>query len=616
MGKWRRTAACLLVSALLVLTAGAAGGHQNPASEELRAVWVASIYHLDYPSGPTTDPAILKQQADEILQGCVDMGMNAVILQVRPSCDALYPSKLFPWSRYLSGTQGVAPADGFDPLAYWLEQAHELGLELHAWLNPFRVTKGGAEELASLSADSPAVLHPEWLVEYKENYYLDPGVPEVRELVIQGAEELVRNYDLDGIHLDDYFYPSTDFDDGDTYERYGQFFAEREDWRRDNVNLLVRDMGARLHAINPELSYGISPAGVWANRTSHPQGSDTNGHQTYFSAYADSRRWVKEGWVDYICPQLYWQIGHKSADYKTLALWWADVVRGTDVKLYIGMADYLSNDNRDSVWYGVEALEQQLTLNDTLPEVAGEVHFRYRLMADKPAVRVLYQGWYMDTAEPPALPEEGPVETPPVEEPERPRLDSGSTGAYIQGSGGQFRPDAPLSRAEAVALLARLSVDGTGSPLFDGKAGYEMAFTDVRPDVWYAPYVGFASRYGVVNGYTDGTFRPDAPVSRAELVQLLSAYFQPEPAEGAVFSDVPERYWAADAIAHAAGSGWISGYADGTFQPGRAVTRAEAVRIINGALGRGGSAPEGGALFSDVPETHWAYGHIMAAAGL
>ena len=386
---WKPLLAIALICALALAGLGLAA--QSPAAaaqaeraDEFRAVWVATVYRLDYPSQATTDPAVLKRDADAILQGCVDMGMNAVILQVRPSADALYPSELYPWSKYLTGAQGTAPKNGFDPLAYWVERAHALGLELHAWVNPFRITKGGAAEFQALTADHPAKLHPDWVVEYEGDYYFNPGLPEVREYIVRGAEELARKYDIDGIHLDDYFYPGSGFADGAAYAKYGKGFSNIGDWRRDNVNQLVKTLGERIHAIDPGLSYGISPSGVWADKSSLPQGSNTTGgYESYYASYADSRKWVKEGWIDYICPQIYWYIGHKSMDYATVARWWADTVKGTGVSLYIGMADYLAgNSDPKSPWYGTTAIERQLALNDTLPQVAGEAHFRYRLMAE------------------------------------------------------------------------------------------------------------------------------------------------------------------------------------------------------------------------------------------
>lgn len=601
---WKPLLAIALICALALTGLGLAA--QSPAAaaqaeraDEFRAVWVATVYRLDYPSRATTDPAVLKRDADAILQGCVDMGMNAVILQVRPSADALYPSELYPWSKYLTGTQGTAPKNGFDPLAYWVERAHALGLELHAWINPFRITKGGAAEFQALTADHPAKLHPDWVVEYEGDYYFNPGLPEVREYIVRGAEELARKYDIDGIHLDDYFYPGSGFDDGAAYAKYGKGFSNIGDWRRDNVNQLVKTLGERIHAIDPGLSYGISPSGVWADKSSLPQGSNTTGgYESYYASYADSRKWVKEGWIDYICPQIYWYIGHKSMDYAAVARWWADTVKGTGVSLYIGMADYLAgNSDPKSPWYGTAAIERQLALNDTLPQVAGEVHFRYRLMAENPELLALYAEAYGEEAQEPAEPA---------------YLNTREHDAYIQGNDGRFRPEDSLSRAEAVAMLARLSVDEQGNLLYSGAPG-TGGFSDVKRGDWYAPYVAFAKRYGIANGYLDGTFRPEQPVSRAELVKLIASYFTVEGGTSP-FPDVPAGHWAAEVVSFAAEEGWVSGYPDGTFRPDAPVSRAEAVKILNHALDRRAGERAAALPFTDVEKGHWACDEIREAA--
>ncbi len=619
-----RSLVSLALAGLLTLPGTAAVQARSAgAGEEFRAVWVATVYALDFPSKATADPEELRSQTDEILRGCADMGMNAVILQVRPTCDALYPSSVFPWCRYLTGDQARPPADGFDPLAYWIERAHALGLELHAWINPYRVTRGGEEEFNALAPNSPAVLHPEWVVKHEENYYLNPGLPQVRELVIQGAEELVSRYDVDGVHLDDYFYPGSDFDDAAAFAQYGAGFGDVGDWRRENVNRLVKELGERLHAIDPELSYGISPSGVWADRRNKPEGSDTTGgYESYNAAYADSRKWVKEGWIDYICPQIYWYIGHKSMDYAAIARWWSDTAAGTGVALYIGMADYQAgNSDPASPWYGVQAIQAQLDFNDTLPQITGEVHFRYKLLAGNQQLSALYRQRYARPAEEPIPPSAPPSPTPAPAPTPAPvsggavALNTAEHNAYIQGANGCFRPNDSLSRAEAVALLARLSVDAQGQAIALDAAG-SGGFSDVEAGAWYAPYVAFARQYGVASGYTDGTFRPDRPVSRAELVKLLSGYFDLSGGNTQTgFPDVPESHWAAPAVAYAAGAGWVSGYQDGTFRPDRPVSRAEAVKLLNRALGRSPD-PECPAAnpFADVEETHWAWGEILEAA--
>ncbi|WP_297196205.1 family 10 glycosylhydrolase [uncultured Flavonifractor sp.] len=596
---WKLAVAAVLICALVLVgmtirtqTSAGQGEAKNP--DQFRAVWVSTVYRLDYPSKATTDPAVLKADADKILQTCADLGMTAVILQVRPSADALYPSNYYPWSADLTGRQGQAPADGFDPLEYWVEQAHALGLELHAWINPFRVTKGGQSEYDSLTADHPAKVHPDWVVEYDGKYYFDPGLPDVREYIIQSAEELARNYDIDGIHLDDYFYPGANFDDGDTYAQYGSNFSDVGDWRRDNVNQLVKALGERLHAIDPELSYGISPSGVWADRSSQSQGSNTTGgFESYYASYADSRKWVKEGWIDYICPQVYWYIGHSSMDYETIVKWWADTVKGTGVSLYIGMADYQAgNTDPSSPWHGVEAIRRQLALNETIPQVDGEVHFRYQFLAENTQLQALYREFYHSEQEV--------------------FLNTEEHMAYVQGSAGQFHPESSLTRGEAVTLLARLTVDGEGKNLYTWEEG-TGGFSDVSPGDWYSSYVHFAQKYGIVRGYGDGTFRPTQAVSRAELVKMVTSFFVVTGGSHP-FPDVSNGYWAAREISFAAAQGWITGGSDGTFQPERSVTRAEAVKILNKAMGREAGEREAALPFTDVSRTHWAYGEILEAS--
>ncbi len=349
------------------------------AKQPVRGIWVASVINLDYPSEATTDPAALKAEAIEILNRAQQAGFNAVYLQVRPTADALYKSQYYPWSKYLTGSEGLAPNDNFDPLEFWVKEAHARNIELHAWLNPYRITKRLDGEPAftteMLTADHPARLHPDWVVAHEGNLYFDPALPEVQNLIVQGVEEILDNYAVDGIHFDDYFYPGTDFADDASYQSYGRGL-ERDDWRRQNVNAMVRAVYKAVKKYD-NVQFGISPFGIWANQSDLPNGSATKGNQSYFAHYADSVAWINEGIIDYIAPQIYWHIGFDIADYITLVDWWVKQTRGKDVDLIIGQAAYrLGNSNPKSPWYGNDQLFRQLAYNMTQPEIAGSIFFR------------------------------------------------------------------------------------------------------------------------------------------------------------------------------------------------------------------------------------------------
>ena len=264
-------------------------------------------------------------------------------------------------------------------------------MQLHAWVNPYRVTTGAAQR-KNLAETNPAVLHPEWTFERDGKVYLNPGIAEVRQLVINGMVEIVENYDVDGIHIDDYFYPARDMtEDLATFRRYPRDFHDVEDWRRDNVNLLIRDAGKAIHKARPGVVWGVSPAGIWANKSSHPLGSDTRGNQCYFNLYADVRHWVKSEWIDYVTPQIYWHIGFEIAEFKTLVDWWADVAEGTDVALYIGTAAYrVDPKSKTPAWRDPAELTRQLDYMATKERVDGQIFFTaHSLAPGKPASAAL-----------------------------------------------------------------------------------------------------------------------------------------------------------------------------------------------------------------------------------
>ncbi len=584
---------CLILSIVFVLFISLPA---ECAVKDFRGVWVSTVYGLDYPSSPTVSSADLKSQADEILDNCQEMGMTAVILQVRPSADALYESSIYPWSKYLTGSQDKAPADNFDPLSYWVQAAHARGLELHAWINPYRAAVSKSD-YDSLSAASPVKTHSDWVYEYNGSYYFDPGIPEVRQMIVDGVREILDNYAVDGIHLDDYFYPGQGgtYDDS-TFAAYGGGFTDKGDWRRHNNDLLIQSLYETVKSEGKV--FGVSPAGIWANKSSLALGSDTRGNQTYFSSYADTRKWVKEGWLDYICPQIYWSIGYEIADYEILANWWADVVKDTGVELYIGMADYRYAETGSAKWTDINIIKDQLSLNAAIPQITGEVHFRYGSLIDVPRLKSLYAAEYTG--------KNLPLLVSPAAE----------HTSYIKGDAGNFRPEDNLTRAEIATIISRLLVDEKGNFLFTEGAPYPTSFSDVKASAWYSSAIGFMESQGIFYGYEDGTFRPDSYVTRAECAAVFSRFFTVVSGLDNPFKDVSSSHWAKEAIINCAAKGYVEGYEDGSFRPNNNITRAEAVTLINRVLGR---EPKAEILteapgFSDITAAHWAYLHILEAS--
>ncbi|MGB3367667.1 MAG: family 10 glycosylhydrolase, partial [Acidaminobacteraceae bacterium] len=390
--------ALVLSSNIANLTYGEGG--TITTNDEMRGLWVATVYNIDYPTKPTTDSEVLKKEALEILDKAASVGMNSVFLQIRPSSDALYKSDYFPYSKYLTGKQGTEPDNNFDPLEFWIKEAHKRNIELHAWINPYRISKKASSEkdfdYDLLDPKNPAKKNKSWVVEYKDgNLYYNPGLPEVRNMIVDSTLEVINNYDIDGIHLDDYFYPGTDFNDKDAFEKYGASYKDVNDFRRASVDKLITDLSVAIKNADPSISFGISPFGIWANKSSNPLGSDTNGMQSYSAHYADTRKWVKEEMIDYIAPQIYWNIGFEVADYEKLLKWWADVVKGTDVDLYIGQAAYrVGNTSSKSAWNGVSEIKKQLDMNKLYPEVDGSIFFKYTTFKQNSDLSSLVSNYY------------------------------------------------------------------------------------------------------------------------------------------------------------------------------------------------------------------------------
>ncbi|TCC58083.1 glycosyl hydrolase [Kribbella pittospori] len=393
--------------------AASADGSQcvaNPATplRQFRASWVASVVNIDWPSKTGLTPA--QQQAELIgwFDDAVRQHHNAVILQVRPTADAFWPSTVEPWSQYLTGHQGGDP--GYDPLAFAVAEAHKRNLELHAWFNPYRLSMG--TDINALVPEHPARQHPDWVVSYGGKLYYNPGIPAARKLVEDAIMDAVSRYDIDGVHFDDYFYPypvaGQVFDDAATFAQYGAGFSNLQDWRRNNIDLLIQELGQKIKAIKPWVKFGISPFAVWRNKATDPEGTDTTaGVQTYDDLAADTRKWVREEWIDYIVPQVYWAGGFAPADYNKIVPWWADQVRGTHVHLYIGEATYkVGTSTQSPDWADPLELSDHLAFDSAIPEVKGNIYFSAKdVRADRlGATTLLNNTWYTRPALIPAMP--------------------------------------------------------------------------------------------------------------------------------------------------------------------------------------------------------------------
>lgn len=343
----------------------------------MKGAWVSTVYNLDWPSVSSAGKADLqKAEFDSLLDKLKSIGFNAVFVQVRPSGDSLYPSTIVPWSKVLTGTQGKNP--GYDPLDYMVNAAHERGMQFHAWFNPFRATTDSTT--ASLASNHVAKARPEWIVNAGGKLYLNPGIPAARQHIIDTIMEVVKGYDIDGVHLDDYFYPSgVAFADDITYKAFNaEAISSKENWRRNNINEFVRQLGNQVHIAKPSVSYGISPFGVWRNIKNDSTGSDTTaGVTAYDSMYADVRTWISKGWIDYVAPQIYWSLSFNAARYDKLVDWWVKEVQDTGVKLYIGIASYkVGASNQSAEWQSGQQIISQLQYNDRYDEVEGSIMFR------------------------------------------------------------------------------------------------------------------------------------------------------------------------------------------------------------------------------------------------
>ncbi|MDR1913949.1 MAG: family 10 glycosylhydrolase [Clostridiales bacterium] len=396
----RKIALILAFSILFCLTAYA----QTDQSDEFRGVWIATVGNINWPDA---DSGAEKQKADfvRLMDEAAAMNLNAVVVQIRPAADAFYKSEYNPWSEYLTGTQGKDP--GYDPLQFMLDEAHKRGLEFHAWFNPFRVSTTRTNK--EWAQNSVMKAHPDWIRTYGSQIWLDPGLPGVKKYVLDSIVEVVQNYDIDAVHFDDYFYPYPQnnrlFNDDWAFENYGEKYLDRAEWRRHNIDDFIQSVSEVIKSTKSYVKFGVSPNGIWRNSSVDPEGSDTNGLAAYDILYADTRKWVLEGWVDYVAPQIYWTVGYKPAAYEKLLAFWSNVAsQNKSVHLYIGQAAYQVGTSGS--WRDASELTRQLEMGRENEFVKGHIYYNIDSLLKNPlSLRDrLINGYYSSIAQIPDMP--------------------------------------------------------------------------------------------------------------------------------------------------------------------------------------------------------------------
>lgn len=363
---------------LISMSCGVFAKKKSP-KREMRAVWIATVDNIDWPSKPGLSVEEQKKELIAHLDQHKKNGMNTVIFQVRPAADAFYNSPYEPWSQWLSGEQGKAPHPLYDPLQFAIEECHKRAMELHAWMNPYRAVFLYKD--AKTDPNHITNTRQELFLTYGKHKYFNPGLPETRDYVSKIVGDVVRRYDVDAIHFDDYFYPykikDEAFPDLESFTKHGgKFYPDRvDDWRRENVNLVIKQINDTIKSIKPWMPFGISPFGVWRNKSVDKSGSRTQAGQTnYDDLYADVLLWLKNDWIDYVAPQIYWHIGKKVANYKIIAKWWNKNSYGKPC--YIGQGAYrLNPESSIKSWHSANEIIRQIKLNRKLKNVDGSMFF-------------------------------------------------------------------------------------------------------------------------------------------------------------------------------------------------------------------------------------------------
>ena len=397
----------LVLSILLFNSCGIFKSYEKHPKTEFRGVWIATIVNIDWPKNGNDNTEKQKEDYLKILDFYQKENYNAVIVQVRAAGDAFYDSKYAPWSRFISGEEGKAPEWNTDVLEWMILEAHVRGMEFHAWLNPYRATFDENFEVLAESHDY--CTHPEWMVHYGKKNYYNPGLPEVQKKFSKIVSEIIANYDVDAIHFDDYFYPykvkGEIFNDSTAYKKYAKPNQNLDNWRRSNIDSLVKQTHETIKSIKPWVQFGISPFGVWKNNATDQRGSNTKaGQTTYEDLYADPLLWMEKGWIDYLAPQVYWSMDLPAASHATIVDWWSK--NNYNTNLYIGNGAYKVRNNSDTAWNDIKELPKQLKLARKTPKIAGNIMFSAKsLMNDnEDVVEHIHEKFYEMPALNPAFP--------------------------------------------------------------------------------------------------------------------------------------------------------------------------------------------------------------------
>jgi uncharacterized lipoprotein YddW (UPF0748 family) len=364
----------ILLSLLIISSISA-----QQKKREMRAVWIATVANIDWPSQKNLTSKAQRDEMREMLDGLTKNNINTIVMQIRPTADSFYPSALEPWSNWLTGRQGSKPNTYYDPLQFIIDEAHKRCIEVHVWLNPYRVTN--SDNLDGLSKTHQYFKNKDLFLKYGGKYYFNPGLDETREFLNRVVEDVVERYDIDAVHFDDYFYPyrvaGEEFPDEISFRNNPRGFApnQKDDWRRNNVDMVIAELQQTIKSLKPWVEFGISPFGVWRNDSVDPRGSATKaGVQNYDDLYADILKWLKEGTIDYVTPQLYWEIGKKVADYEVLAKWWSDNSFGKN--LYVGLYNsQLGSPEANIAWRKGNEVIRQLNMNMQFPKIDGAMFF-------------------------------------------------------------------------------------------------------------------------------------------------------------------------------------------------------------------------------------------------